>query len=297
MDKLENLQGSIVALVTPFNFEKKINYNAIETLIEFHIQSKTDGILVCGTTGETPTLNDKEYKSLVGYVVDKVNGRVPVIAGTGTNSTQKTIENCRIAEEKGADVLLVVGPYYNKPTPKGFYLHFSEVAKNTSLPIILYNVPGRTGKNIPTDIILRLGKKFLNIVGVKEASGDLQQIMELIKDRPDDFKIYSGDDSLAFSMTVLGGDGCISVVANEIPRQFSRMLHHVLNNEIEQARKLHFKYLHLMNLNFIETNPIPVKTALSIMGLVEENFRLPMCRMEEANKNMIKGELKRLELI
>jgi len=297
MNNIKNLQGSIVAIVTPFLNNGQIDFPAYAQLLDFHIKNKTDGILVCGTTGETPTLEADEYQKIIKFTVDQVKGRVPVIAGTGTNSTAKTIRNSQLAQSLGVAGLLVVGPYYNKPTPEGFYQHYAALAKSVSTSIIIYNVPGRTGKNIPSDVILRLAREFKNIVGVKEASGDMGQIMEIIHNRPRGFKVYSGDDALAFSLVCLGGDGCVSVVANQIPRQFSQMLHLALAGKTALARKLHFKYLKLMKLNFIETNPIPAKTSLSLMKKVKENFRLPMCRMISENKSKLKAELKKLNLI
>lgn len=297
MNKIKNLKGSVVAIITPFKNSGKIDYQAYGRLLQFHLRNKTDGILVCGTTGETPTLEVDEYEQIIKFTVDYVQGRVPVIAGTGTNSTAKTIKNSQMAEKLGVDGVLIVGPYYNKPTPQGFYQHYAAVAKSINTPIIIYNVPGRTGKNIPSEVVLRLAREFKNITGVKEASGDISQIMDIIDNRPLGFKVYSGDDALAFLVAALGGDGCISVVANEIPRQFSQMLHKALSGQVNQARRLHFKYLKLMKFNFLETNPIPVKTALHLMGKIKNNFRLPMCPMGAEARKLLTGELKKLALI
>jgi 4-hydroxy-tetrahydrodipicolinate synthase len=296
-NKIRDLQGSIVAIVTPFKNDGSIDYQAYEALLDFHLSNKTDGILVCGTTGETPTISEDEYGEIVKFTVDKVRGRVPVVAGSGTNSTAKTIKNSLLVQELGVDALLVVGPYYNKPTPEGFYQHYRAIAQAVDLPIVVYNVPGRTGKNIPGEVIIRLAKEFKNISAVKEASGDINQIMNIIDQRPRGFKVYSGDDGIAFLIAALGGDGCISVVANEIPRQFSQMLHLTIRGEVEKGRRLHFKYLKLMKLNFLETNPIPVKTALYLMGRIKNNFRLPMCQMESDNRKTLARELRSLGLI
>lgn len=292
-----NVNGSIVALVTPFDDDGAVDFTALEGLIEFHVASGTDGLLICGTTGETPTLAEAEYGEVVAFAAEKAKGRLPVIAGAGTNATAKTIRNCEAAAAAGVDALLVVGPYYNKPTAVGFYEHFAAAAQATSLPVIVYNVPSRTGKNIPTSVLLRLAGHYENIVGVKEASGDLSQIMDILRRRPADFLVYSGDDALAFAMVALGAEGCVSVVANEIPREFAHLMHLALAGEFEKARALHFKYLNLMNLNFVESNPIPVKTALALMGMIQPNFRLPMCPMEAANRGLLAAELKHLGLI
>lgn len=281
---MPNLQGSIVAIVTPFQDDESIDYEAFEKLLKFHLDNNTNGIVVCGTTGETPTLSDKEYKEIVKFTVDYVDGRIPVIAGAGTNSTVKTVRNCKIVKRLGVDGLLIVGPYYNKPTPKGFYIHYSQIAQAVDLPIIVYNVPGRTGKNIPTDTLLQLAEEFENIIAVKEASGDISQIMDILSRKPAGFKVFSGDDALAYLIVALGGDGCISVVANEIPSEFSKMIKLALDEKYSAARAIHFKYLDLMNMNFIESNPQPVKTILHMMGLIEENFRSPMCRVTDESK-------------
>jgi 4-hydroxy-tetrahydrodipicolinate synthase len=292
-----DVRGSIVALVTPFGDDGAVDFAALEELIEFHVANGTDGLLICGTTGETPTLSEAEYAEVVTFAAKKANGRLPVIAGAGTNATATTVRNCEAAAAAGVDALLVVGPYYNKPTAVGFYEHFAAAAQATPLPVIVYNVPGRTGKNIPTSVLLRLAGHYENVVGVKEASGDLNQIMDVLRRRPADFLVYSGDDALAFPMVALGAEGCISVVANEVPREFASLMRFALAGEVDKARALHFKYLNLMNLNFVESNPIPVKTALALMGKIRPNFRLPMCPMEEANRGLLAAELKHLGLV
>lgn len=294
---LKNFQGSIVATVTPFKDDGSVDYEAFGRLIEFHLASGTGGIAVCATTGENPTLTEAECSELIKFTVEKVAGRMAVIAGTGTNSTVKTIHNCQTAENLGVDGLLIVGPYYNKPTAQGFYLHYSEIAKSTKLPIIVYNVPGRTGKNIPTNILLKLANEFSNIYAVKEASGDISQIMDILNKRPAGFKVYSGDDALTFPLICMGADGCVSVVANEIPAEFSNMIKLTLAGKYDEARELHFKYLDLMQINFIESNPMPVKTAVSLMGYLKENFRSPMCRMEKQNRDKLQDQLLKLGLI
>jgi 4-hydroxy-tetrahydrodipicolinate synthase len=297
INKIQNLQGSITAIVTPFLKDGDIDYVAYASLIDYQIQNNTDALVVCGTTGETPTLSEEEFRNMIRFTVQRVDGHIPVIAGCGSNSTEHSVHNARIAQEEGADGLLIVGPYYNKPTANGFYMHFAYIAENVGLPILIYNVPGRTGKNIPVSVILRLAEEYANIVGIKEASGDLNQIMDIINRRPAGFRVYSGDDALAYSVMGLGGDGCISVAANEIPGEFSKMIHCLLNGDYSSARALHYRYLNLMNLNFIESNPIPVKTALALAGKIQENFRLPMCAMESDTRAKLRAELINLGII
>lgn len=292
-----NLTGSIVAIVTPFTISGEIDVDAFDKLIDWHIEQGTDGIVVCGTTGETPALTQEEDAFLIKRTVDRVNGRIPVIAGTGSNSTSECIKYSLKAQEAGVDGVLVVGPYYNKPTDQGMYLHFSNIAQAVGVPIILYNVPSRTGSKISVEVALTLANDFDNIVGIKEAGGDLNVMAQLIALRPPGFKIYSGDDFLASSANLLGGDGCISVIANVLPAQFQELMHASLAGNVLVTRELFFKYRHLMDLMFIESNPIPVKTALAVMGLIEEHFRSPMCPMAEGGKELLMNELKELNII
>lgn len=297
MERIRQLRGSIVAIVTPFADDGRVDYGALAGLLDWHVAAGTAAVAVCGTTGETPSLTADEISELVNFTVKKIAGRVPVIAGAGTNDTVKTTRACHAAAEAGADGLLIVSPYYNKPTPRGLYLHYAAVARAVSLPIIIYNVPGRTGRNVPADVVLRLAEEFPNVVGVKEASGDLAQIMDILNRRPAGFRVYAGDDALALALVALGGDGCISVVANEIPAEFARMMNLALTGDIAAARELHYRFLGLMNLNFIESNPIPVKAALAMMGKIRENYRLPMSRMEEPNRDRLRAELAKLGLV
>jgi len=292
-----NLRGSIVALVTPFTETDGIDYDNLKRLLDFHIENGTEAIVLNGTTGESPTISIEEFDIMIKFAVDYVNGRIPIIAGTGSNNTQHAIQMSRIATDQGADALLVVSPYYNKPTDSGLRSYFGSIARSTSLPIIMYNVPGRTASSMSTSLIYSLAEEFDNIIGIKEAAGDMLRIMDLIENRPQGFLIYSGDDSLAVSTILMGGDGCISVVANQIPKIFSQMLNSALDGEVELARKLHYKYYNLMKLNFIETNPIPIKTALHKMGLIDLNFRSPMCEMENDNASVLLQELNKLNCI
>jgi len=292
-----DLEGSIVAIVTPFKENGEIDAEAYDQLIDWHIENGTDGIVVCGTTGETPSLTGDEDAFLIERTVKRVNGRVPVIAGTGSNSTQECIKYTKKAASIGVDAVLVVGPYYNKPTEKGMFMHFSAVAEAVDIPIVLYNVPSRTGSKIPVSTTIKLANTYNNIVGIKEASGDLSLFTELIAHRPEGFKVYSGDDFLAAPANVLGADGCISVIANIIPQVFAQLMNVSINADVKQLNEVFYKYLKLMDLMFVESNPIPVKTALAAMGKVQEVFRSPMCSMEDENKFELIDELKKLKLI
>ncbi|MCY1634092.1 4-hydroxy-tetrahydrodipicolinate synthase [Marinifilum sp. D737] len=289
-----NWQGSIVAIVTPFNEDGSVDYRALDDLIEFHIENQSDGIVVCGTTGEAATLSKEEYSEVIKFVIDKVNKRIPVIAGTGSNSTMTAVANSQMAESLGADAVLVVSPYYNKPTRKGLKDYFTQVASAISVPVIMYNVPGRTASNIPADLVVELANEIENIAGIKEASGNLEQLACILRDKPDGFMVFSGDDALAFPAVCMGADGVISVAANLFPKEFHDFMQAALTGDLITARELHFKYLNIIQLCFIESNPIPVKTGLSLMGKVQEEFRSPMCRMEDENKTQLMVELQKL---
>jgi 4-hydroxy-tetrahydrodipicolinate synthase len=290
-------QGSIVAIVTPFKMDGSIDYTAFDHLIDFHLENKTDGIVVCGTTGEAATLSKEEYTALIKHTVEKVNKRVPVIAGSGTNSTSEAIKNSCLAESLGVDAILVVSPYYNKPSRKGLKDYFSQIANAVEVPIILYNVPGRTSGNIPADLTVELAKEFDNIVGIKEASGNLEQVACILRDKPADFMVFSGDDALAFLAVCMGANGVISVIANLIPKEFHELMFAASNGDLMKAKKIYFKYLKLIQLCFVESNPIPVKTALALMDKLQEKFRSPMCEMLDENKKLLVDEMKKLKLI
>ena len=295
MDAMQ-FRGTTVALVTPFRQNGEIDENRLRQLVDWQIGQGTDVILACGTTGESATLSHEEHHRVMQIIIEQVDGRVPVLAGAGSNATSEAISLTQFAEKAGADGILSVGPYYNKPTQEGFYQHFKAIAESTYLPVILYNVPGRTGTNISAETTLRLAE-ISNIAGIKEASGNFSQIMEILRRRPKGFLVLSGDDSITLPLISLGGDGAISVVANEVPALFHEMVHLAFRNEWEQARAIHFQLLPLMEMNFIETNPIPVKTALSLMGKIEENFRLPLVKMSDSNKTALSNLLKTLNLI
>jgi len=295
---IQSLQGSIVAIVTPFKENGAIDYDAYNRLLEFHLENNTEGIVVCGTTGEAATLSSEEYASLIKFTTEKINGRIPVIVGAGSNSTEKALLHAQAAEENGADALLIVNPYYNKPNKKGILHYYQSISKVTSLPIIMYNVPSRTGFNMDADLTLDIARKVPSIIGTKEASGNLEQVMELIQKRPEGFKVFSGEDNLAYSITALGGDGCVSVIANQVPYDFQLLLKNVRENNLEEARQIHYRLFNLMQLNFIESNPIPVKTSLAKMKLINNNYRSPLCSMENPeNEKLLSAELQKLGLI
>lgn len=294
---LKKFSGAITAIVTPFLPTGEVDVEALKKLVEFQIKSGINGIVPCGSTGEAATLSDEEKGLVIRTVVEQTGKRVPVIAGAGSNDTKKAVQLSKMAKEAGADALLHVTPYYNKPTPKGLMAHFKAIAVSTDLPIILYNVPGRTGSNVIGETTLKIAKEVPQVVGVKEASGNIGQIMDIIKGASKSFSVLSGDDSMTFPLMALGGDGIISVAANEIPKEMSFLTKAALEGNWEKARKLHFEWLDLMNINFIETNPQPVKTALALMGKIKEVFRLPLVSMEERNKEKLREVLASHKLI
>jgi len=283
-------KGSLVAIVTPFKngiFDDK----TYGELIEWHIAQGTHGIVPCGTTGEASTLDFDEHYRVIEVAVRAANKRIPVIAGTGANSTDEAILITQKAEKLGADAALVVTPYYNKPTQEGLFLHFKAVAESVDIPIVLYNVPGRTAVNMLPATVARL-LQFKNIVGVKEATGDMRQASDLIRLCGDRFVVISGDDFTTFPMLALGGKGVISVTANIAPKDSADMYNAWERGDIAKARQLHYKLEPLNAAMFIETNPIPVKTALALMGKIGEEFRLPLCAMSPASKEKLRGVLK-----
>lgn len=282
-------QGSIVAIVTPFK-DNKLDEKALTDLIEWHIAEGTHAIVPCGTTGESATLEYEEHYRVIELTVQVVNGRIPVIAGTGANSTSETIMMTGKAKEIGADGALLVVPYYNKPTQEGLYRHYKAVAEAVDIPQVLYNVPGRTALNMLPSTVARLAD-LKNIVAIKEASGDLAQVSEVIRLCGDKINVLSGDDFTTFPAMALGVKGTISVSANVAPKDLSNMCQSMLDGNIEEAKKLHFKLEPLNKGMFIETNPISVKTALSLMGKIEEEMRLPLCPMAAENKEKLKNIL------
>ncbi|WP_353685041.1 4-hydroxy-tetrahydrodipicolinate synthase [Thermodesulfovibrio sp. 3907-1M] len=288
-------KGSMVAIVTPFK-EGKVDEKALEKLIEWHIKEGTHAIVPCGTTGEASTLDYEEHYRVIEITVKVVNKRIPVIAGTGSNSTEEAIMIARKAEKLGADGSLSVTPYYNKPTQEGLYRHFKEIADKTGLPMILYNVPGRTSVNMLPQTVARLAE-HPRIVGIKEATGDMKQVSELIRLCGPDFDVISGDDFTNLPLLSLGGKGFISVTANICPKDMAELFNAWERGDINLARQLHYKLEPLNKAMFIETNPIPVKTALAMMGKIKEEFRLPLCEMSEANKQKLAEALLNAGLI
>ena len=282
-------KGSGVALVTPFN-EDGVDFEKLGELIEYHIENNTDALIVCGTTGESTTMSDEEQFAVIDFTVKKVNKRIPVIAGTGSNDTMHSVYLCQEAEKLGADGLLVITPYYNKTNQRGLKLHFETIAASTELPIILYNVPGRTGVNIKPSVIAELAK-IENIVAVKEASGDIAQVAEIARLVPEGFAIYSGNDDSILPLLSLGGVGVISVVANICPKETHDLVEKFLNGDVKGSRELQLGMKALIDKLFIEVNPIPVKTAMNILGFEVGDLRLPLAPMEENNLKKLRDEL------
>lgn len=290
------IRGSMVALVTPLREDGSVNFERVRELIEWHIKEKTDGILVLGTTAETPTLTVDEEDEIVRIAIEQAAGRVPIVVGSGSNNTQKAIETSLKYEKMGADALLVITPYYNKSNKQGMIEHFLAVADAVETPIILYNVPGRTGISISYDV-LEVVSKHRNIVGIKEASGDMSLVCKFSKLIDDNFTIYSGNDDINVPLMSMGGGGVISVLANILPGESHEMAMAFLNGDVKRARELQLKYMDLINALFIETNPIPVKEAMNMMGLNAGGYRLPLYPMSEENREVLKSELQKLELI
>ena len=290
-------RGTATAIITPFKKDGSIDELALRRFVDFQIKGGIEAIVPLGTTGEYSTLNQKEQQRVIEIVLEQANGRVKIFAGAGSNNTAEVIEKARFIKQAGADAALVVGPFYNKPTQNGYYQHFKAIADAVDIPIIVYNVPGRTSGNIEAGTILRLAEEIPNVVMVKEASGNMAQIMEIARNKPKNFSLLSGDDALAYSIIALGGDGCISVVSNEVPKEYSDLMRLCLKGEWNEALQLHFRLLPLMNINFIESSPIPVKTALAMMGMIEEAFRLPMVPISESNRAKVKKVLEELRLV
>lgn len=282
-------KGSGVAIVTPYT-DEGINYEELSRMIDWHISEGTDAIIICGTTGEPATMSENEYKTVIKFTIDKTAGRIPVIAGTGSNSTSHAISNSKYAEEVGADGLLLVTPYYNKATQKGLVDHFTAIADSVNIPIILYNVPGRTGVNMLPKTVETLSM-HRNICGIKEASGDLAQVTETARLTGDDFGIYTGNDDVIIPTMSLGGFGVISVVANILPADTHNLVKYYLDGDHKSALNLQLKMKALIDALFIEVNPIPVKTAMGLMGMDSGKLRLPLTNMSEENLEILKNEM------
>jgi len=292
----QTFQGSFVAMVTPFR-NGKVDEAKLRELVEFHVTNGTDGLIPCGTTGESPTLSHDEHHRVVELVVEAARGRIRVVAGTGSYSTSDAIEMTKHAERAGAAGALVVNPYYNKPTQEGLYRHFRAVAESVAIPILVYNIQSRTAINVETDTMARLRRDVKNIVGVKEASGSLDQMSQVIAACGPDFSVLSGDDNITLPLLAIGGSGVVSVIANIVPRETADLVHAALDGDWKRARDLHFRLFPLARAAFLETNPIPIKEAMAMAGMLEPEFRLPMCRMSDANREKLRAILKPYGLI
>lgn len=290
------LQGSYVALVTPFK-HGGIDYSALEALLEFHLAEGTHGILLLGTTAETAALASDEKEALLLFALQKINKRVPVMIGTGTNNFNQTLAATMRARELGADHALVITPYYIKPTQNGLYEYFKALAAKVDIPMVVYNVPGRTGVNLAAATMVKLARECPNIVAVKEASGNIPQATEIIRDAPEGFALMSGEDALNLPLMAVGAKGCISVTANVAPKLMSEHISSCLAGDYASAAKQHRHLQKLNGVMFIETNPIPAKEALHLMGLIELEFRLPICPLQDANREILRGVLKEYNLI
>ncbi len=287
--------GSFVALVTPFR-DNRVDVEKLKELVEFHIKKGISGIVPCGTTGESPTLSYEEHRLVIETVFKAVNGRIKVIAGTGSNNTNEAIELTRFAKKVGADGCLVITPYYNKPTQNGLYLHFKKIAETVDIPVVMYNVPGRTGINMLPSTVAKLSK-IKNIIGLKEASGNITQISQIVRECKDEFDLLSGDDAMTFPILAVGGKGVISVAANIAPVEVAELVETFNKGDINKSRKMHLKMLPLFTAMFYETNPIPVKTSMNLMGMISDEIRLPLCKMSEENLKKLKTTLKEYKLI
>jgi 4-hydroxy-tetrahydrodipicolinate synthase len=284
------LRGAMTAIVTPFGGDGRVDARALGDLARWQVESGIHGVVPCGTTGEGATLDPDEHALVISTVVEAVEGRVPVVAGCGSNDTRRTVEAARRAASAGADALLVVTPYYNKPNRSGMVAHYREIAAATDRPIVVYNVPGRTGQNVAPSLTLELAS-IPGVVGVKEASGNLDQIAAILEGRPDGFFVLSGDDPLALPTLALGADGVISVVSNEAPAEMSRMVAAALEGDLDRARELHYRLLPTMRANFLETNPVPVKTAMALLGRCEGHLRPPLGAPESSTTEAIRAAL------
>jgi len=290
-------RGVYTAIITPFDRFENVDEKALRNLVDFNIQEGVSGIVPCGTTGESSTLSHPEHDRVIQLVTDHVNGRVPVIAGTGSNSTQEAILLSQHAEQAGVDGLLLVSPYYNKPTQEGLYQHFRSIADSVDIPCIVYNIPGRTGVNIETETLLRMIDACDNIVAVKEASGDMAQIREVIRRSPADFSVLSGDDNIAVDVIRAGGQGVVSVASNLLPGPMTELVRHALDGNFLEAESIQNHLSPVFEAEFIETNPIPIKYMLSLEGWCEEVYRLPMCELMPSNKIRVRELMRSMELV
>ena len=288
---MTRLQGCGTALVTPFIESGLVDFAALRALVDWQIAEGIDFLVACGSTGEAQTLDDSERERVVAAVVEVASGRVPVMAGATSNDTSRAVQETERMCRLGADYILSATPYYNKPTPEGLYRHFMAVADAATKPVCLYNVPSRTAVNLQSGVALRLAR-HPNVMGIKEASGDLKQVMDILRERPDDFAVLSGDDWLTLPLLTAGGDGLISVVSNEVPAAMTALVHLLLSGNIENARTWHYRLLPLMDANFLETNPAPVKAALHLMGRIQNVLRLPLLPVSESTGALLRAALR-----
>jgi 4-hydroxy-tetrahydrodipicolinate synthase len=288
--------GAGVALVTPFGKDGAVDEAALRRLVRRQLDGRIDVLVPCGTTGESATLSEDEQQRVVAIALEEAAGRVPVLAGAGSNDTRLAVAKAKAMAALGVQGILSVGPYYNKPTSEGFYRHFAAIADASAVPVVVYNVPGRTGSNIDAKTLLRLAG-HPNITAVKEASGSLGQVMEILRDRPAGFEVLSGDDAFTLACMAHGAEGVISVCANQVPGPMHELTAAATRGDFVEARRIHDRLLRLMNLNFVESNPIPVKASLALLGLCEESFRLPLCPPMETTREALRSALRELELL
>ena len=293
---MKRITGSIVALITPFTQDGKVNYEKLGELLDWHIANNTDAILILGTTSESPTMSHEEDLEICRFSVERVAGRVPVIASSGSNSTQTVIEKSLDLQAAGADAVMNIAPYYNKANKKGMYHHFADVADAIDIPLIIYNVPGRTGCSIPADVIGELSKHE-RIIGIKEASGDLSYVAKIAKYANENFAIYSGNDDVILPVLSMGGSGVISVLANVMPKETHDMVVSYLNGDTKGALAEQLRLMNLINNLFIEVNPIPVKEAMNLMGMNVGGFRLPLCEMEDEHREILRESMAKVGLV
>lgn len=270
------LKGMGVALITPFKADGSVDYNALMRLVDYQLQNNTDFLCVLGTTAETPTLTEYEKQKIKSMVIERVNGRIPILLGVGGNNTRALVETLQTGDFTGVDAILSVVPYYNKPSQEGIYQHYKALAEATDLPLVLYNVPGRTGVNMKAETTLRIARDFKNVIAVKEASGDIAQMDDIIKNKPEGFNVISGDDGITYPLVALGAVGVISVIGNAFPREFSRMVRLALQGDYIHALDIHHKFAELFKLLFVDGNPAGVKAMLHAMGMIENKLRLPL---------------------
>ncbi len=286
-----------VALITPFKDDESIDFDSLSKLIEFQIQNGTDYLVVLGTTAETPTLTESEKKQIISFVIERVKGRVPIVLGLGGNNTRAIVETLKTEDFTGIDAILSVVPYYNKPSQEGIYQHYKAIANATALPVVLYNVPGRTGVNMSAETTLRIAREFENVVAIKEASGNISQMDDIIKNKPKDFMVISGDDGIAYPLISLGAVGVISVIGNAFPKEFSRMVRLALNGDFANSLLIHHRFTELFELLFVDGNPAGVKSMLNAMGYIENKLRLPLVPTRITTFEKIRAVLKELNIM